>query len=96
MVVVSIFMQQKYFFALNSSGCSHVGSLFTGEEQKRLAGDVTHEGATYARRVHDITNLVKMAALRAVFQKLSNVNFQQTRPQIKRETAVIYFSFRSY
>ena len=30
-----------FFFALNlsSSGCSHVGSLLTNEEQKRLAPD---------------------------------------------------------
>ena len=41
-VVLSLFMQQKYVFASKSSspGHSHVGVLFTNEEQKRWAHDV--------------------------------------------------------
>ena len=36
-VVLSISMQQKYFFSstFSFSGRSHVGSLFTNEEQKK-------------------------------------------------------------
>ena len=44
MVVLSIFMQQKYFVVvvvvasiLSSSGHSHVGSLFDNEKQEKVA-----------------------------------------------------------
>ena len=37
MVIPSIFIQQKYFFALDlSSGCSHVNCFFTNKEQEKV------------------------------------------------------------
>lgn len=67
--VVSIVMQQKYPFAsiLNvsfSEDGRHADSLFASEKQKRVAG-----------RVHDVTDLAKMAALRAMFLSPSYVLF---------------------
>ena len=43
MVVLSIFVQQMYFFALNlrSSGCSQWFLLYNKEQKERLAHDVT-------------------------------------------------------
>ena len=56
---------------LSSSGCSHVGSLFTNEEQKRLARDMFDTFATHSNLVHDITDTDcwshKTAALMVIF-----------------------------
>ena len=64
---------------LSSSGCSHVGSHFTNEEQKRLARDMFDTFATYSNLVHDITDTDrwahKTAALMVVFPGLSNFDF---------------------
>ena len=52
-----------------------VRSLFMKNRKKTLAHDVMYASATCASLVHDITDLVKMAALTAIFLQLSNVDF---------------------
>lgn len=49
---------QRYCSApkLCSSGRSHIGSLFTNEEQKGLAHDVNDTCATHAGLLHDNTD----------------------------------------
>ena len=77
---LSVFMQQNNFFVRvcfasnwSASGHSHIGSLFRNEEQRKKSA---HGVRTYACRetgispVHDVINLVKMAALTAVFSPL--------------------------
>ena len=54
---------------------SYVGSPFTNEEWKRMAHDVMYTAATHAKRVHDVTDLVKMAALTAILTRHSNGMF---------------------
>ena len=52
------FINQKYPLALylSFSGCSHVGSLFTSEEQKKVGpDDAVDTCATHAGLVHNIT-----------------------------------------
>ena len=66
LVVLLISLQWKYFFLffffftpnLSSSGCSHVGSLLTNEEQKDLACDdyIFDIFATHAGLVYDVTD----------------------------------------
>ena len=50
-VVLSIFLQQKYFLTsvFSFSGCSHDGSLFTNERQKKTIGSwcIVHFCHTY-------------------------------------------------
>ena len=60
LVVLSIFVQKKYFFFLLSLICAplcaiHAGSLFTSEEQK-LACDVRDTFATHVSPVYNITD----------------------------------------
>ena len=71
MAFLSICMQQKSLFVVvvvlgrgvgvgGSSGRSHVGSLFTNEEQgekkKMVGSDILHTPVTHAGRIHDVTN----------------------------------------
>ena len=59
---------------------SHVGLLFTNEEQKRLAHDLIHTSATHSSPVHGATDCrLKMAALSAMLLQNSNVSFSQAR-----------------
>ena len=51
---------------LNSS-CFHVGPLFINEERKKLSPDVMYTAVTCARRIHGITDLVKMTVFTAMF-----------------------------
>ena len=48
MVVVSVFMQHKYYLVSNliSPGRCNDGSLFVSEEQEGLARDIIHMAAT--------------------------------------------------
>ena len=67
MVVLSIFMQQRYFFfrlKLSVSVQNRVGSLCTNQERKKVARE-------RGRHVHDVTDLAKMAAPTAAFLRLS-------------------------
>ena len=52
------------------------------KSRKDLAHDVTYTPATHAGLLRDVTDSVKMAALTAVFLRLSNVDFWQSRPKI--------------
>ena len=65
------------FFAWNwkSSGSSHVGSLFTKEDQKNAGSDVMCTSVTHAGLVHDVTDMTQAAPLKAVFSRLLNVVF---------------------
>ena len=75
-ILLSVFMQQKYFFSssnLSSAGRSHIGSLF--KVRKRLAHDVvfihfcqTCQPCSWRHR-HRLPD-TKMAALTAVFSRL--------------------------
>ena len=63
-------MQQNYIFVsdLSSTGHSHIGSLFTNEEQKEknVACEVVHTSGTHASFVRDVTDTTagyKMVAL---------------------------------
>ena len=56
--------RRSFAVYLSLSGCSHVDSLFNSEEKK---SDIVLTSATHASHVHDITDLVKMAVLMAVF-----------------------------
>ena len=49
------------------------------KSRKRLARDVMIMAAAHAGRIHDVTDLVKMAVPMAVFVGFSNVNCEQTR-----------------
>ena len=82
MVPLSVSIQQKYCFASNLSlpGCSHVGPLFTIEEQG-WACDVMYTSATHARPIPYVTDFVRLAVFMAMFSQLSNVEFEQTRPK---------------
>ena len=65
--------------------------------RKRLALDKRHTAATPAWSIHDVMDMVKMAAPTVVFSKLSNVHFWQTRPKIHRKTAAsLYILLHSY
>ena len=50
-------MQKKYLFASNFSSLkrSHVGSLLTNHELKRLNCDVAYIAATHAHFVHNVS-----------------------------------------
>ena len=77
-VVKSIHMRQKNFFFPASNGSPQdaamlVRSLPT-KSRTRLAHDVMYTSVTLAGRVYDVTDLLKMAALTAVFSSLSNVD----------------------
>ena len=65
LVVLSIFMQQKYFFgwSWSCSGCSHADSLFTSEEQKKMHSWWNVNRCHLASFICDVTDLIKMTAL---------------------------------
>lgn len=56
MVVLSVFMREKYFFALkfSCSGCSHHVHSISLKSRKRLVNDHTDSFATNAGLVHDV------------------------------------------
>ena len=77
MVVLSIFLPQKYFFFSFASNFSfsrrsHVGSLFINTEQKGKVHDVVHTSAFF---IMSQTARYQMAAITAVFSRLSHVDF---------------------
>ena len=78
------------------SGRNHIGLLFTWAENKKFALDVTYTSPTRAVLFHDVTDLVKMAAPKAAFLRLSNVDLKKkerffliwTRLEVQRKSAV--------
>ena len=64
-LVLSIYVHKKYFFVVASSsissGHSHLGSLFTSEDHKRLAHDIIDTFDTHSSLVHDITGTDRWA-----------------------------------
>ena len=89
MIVLLIFMEQKYFAGLNlsSSRCNHIGSLFTNEEEKKpkkLAHDVLDTPATHADLDSDITDMDCRAhddgAHSPCFHDFQRLIFNKTRP----------------
>ena len=60
---------------LSFPGHKHVSSLFTHIELKKIGWDKTYATAMHTRHVNDVTDTVNMAALTAVFSRLSNVDF---------------------
>ena len=75
---------------------------FKMNSRKRLAGDVIYTTATHTGHVHDSADLVKMAALTAVFSRLSNVDEKQKQPPsppptncLKTRDASLHLKFTS-
>ena len=66
MVIPSIFTQKKYTFGLKFQllGCSHVGSFFANEEQKRCACAAFDTFATHASLVYNVTETDCLAVSR--------------------------------
>ena len=58
LIVQSKFTQNKHFLTLNlsKSECSHVVSLLTDDEQKKVAGGVFYTFATCASLVYELIN----------------------------------------
>ena len=57
-----------------SLGHERIDPLFTNEEQKVVVRRHAHPPHTQALFVNDVTDLVKMAALKVAFSRLSNVD----------------------
>ena len=89
-IVLSISVQQKNSFLalnLNSSKCSHIGLLFTNEEKKKVGWwHLCHmwQPCSWGLRLR----LPEMA----MFSQLLNIDFEDTRPRIDRNTAVSLYS----
>ena len=100
-LVLSLFMWQKYFLAsnLSSSRSSHAGSLSTNKELKKIVS--WHNRHLHTYLVDDIKNSHKMTVLTAVFLQLLNFSFYQTvlrtYPKEKRKekgTSLFSISFQ--
>ena len=65
------------------------------KKEKRSARDVRDKAAIHARRIQDVTDFVIMAALTAVFLRLSNVDIEKEGKKDQKstkKTAVSVFS----
>ena len=83
MLVLSIFMQQRYSFASNFSfsGQGHVGLLFTNEKKKLMTSKtpVSCMPALFVTSQAETTSQ-KMAVPMAMLSRFLNVDLDQTTP----------------
>ena len=75
MVAVSTFTRQNLFLRTPRRATVLFRSLIPMKNRKKSSYCVMFTAATHAKRVHDVTDLVKVAAPMALFSRLSNVDF---------------------
>ena len=94
MIDLSIIMQRKSFFLqIWTYSAAMLARSFPMKSRRRLACDLLYTAATHAGFVHDVTDLVKMAALTAVVSRFFQTSIFNKLDSKSTEIVLSFFFF---